>query len=73
MRDFAAYAMRLPILLQIAAVLPSAGTAESATPAMAVIGIWQATRNFGPALRGRVTLTRSEGERRGEIAGQRTP
>ena len=44
MSDFAAYAMKLPILLLIAAVLPSAGTPESATPAMDVIGIWQATR-----------------------------
>jgi hypothetical protein len=65
--------MRLAVFLLIAAVPQSAKTTESATPAKGLIGTWQATRNFGPLLRGLLTLTRSEGHGLAEIAGQRIP
>src|ERR1700679_1127324 len=45
----------------------------SAAPAKDLSGIWEATRNFGPALRGPLTITDDEGEGMAEIAGQRTP
>jgi len=65
--------MRLAVFLLIAAVPQSAKTTESAPPAKGLIGTWQATRNFGPVLRGLLTLTRSEGHGLAEIAGQRIP
>jgi CubicO group peptidase (beta-lactamase class C family) len=71
MRDLAGYATKLPIFLLTAAVLQCAGTAESAAPAKDVIGIWEAARNFGPALRGPLTLSRRQGGWLVEIAGQR--
>jgi CubicO group peptidase (beta-lactamase class C family) len=47
-------------------------TAGSTPPANDVIGIWGATRNFGPVLRGPLTISHSEKEWLAEIAGQRT-
>ncbi|HXM64638.1 MAG TPA: serine hydrolase [Terriglobales bacterium] len=70
MRNFAGIATKLPLFLLTVAALQCAGVAHSA-PAKEVIGIWQATRNFGPVLRGPLTITRSENEWLAEIAGQR--
>jgi CubicO group peptidase (beta-lactamase class C family) len=61
-------AMQPLILPLLAFLLLGTGTAQSAQDA---IGIWQATKNFGPALRGPLTLTRSGSEWQAEIAGQR--
>jgi hypothetical protein len=71
MSNFAGCAMTLPLFLLITAVLRCSGTAQSAAPAKDLIGIWEATRNFGPVLRGPLTLTRCEGVWLAEIAGQR--
>ena len=54
--------MKLPVYLLTAALLQCTGRAGSAAPAQDVIGIWEATRNFGPALRGPLTITREDGE-----------
>jgi CubicO group peptidase (beta-lactamase class C family) len=71
MSNFAGYARTLALFLLITAVLRCSGTAQSAAPAKDVVGTWEATRNFGPVLRGPLTLTRGEGVWLAEIAGQR--
>jgi CubicO group peptidase (beta-lactamase class C family) len=66
------------LVFLVAAVTVSFGhatgqTAESAASAKDVIGVWEATRNFGPVLRGLLTISRSEREWLAEIAGRQTP
>ncbi|HKD01903.1 MAG TPA: serine hydrolase [Terriglobales bacterium] len=58
--------LSLPLLL-----LPTLIAAESTVPANNLVGVWEATRHFGPALRGPLTLTRKDGRWIAEVAGQR--
>ena len=58
--------LSLPLLL-----LPTLTAAESTVPANNLVGVWEATRHFGPTLRGPLTLTRQDGRWIAEIAGQR--
>jgi len=71
MSNFAGYARTLPLFLLMTAALRYSGMAQSAAPVKDVAGIWEATRNFGPVLRGALTLTRTKGEWMAEIEGQR--
>jgi hypothetical protein len=48
------------------------GSAPSPAPTNNLVGIWEASRYFGPRLRGSLMLGRNRGQWIAEIAGQRT-
>ncbi len=60
----------LTLLLVSGALLGADGPVDPGSSAKELIGLWQAHRNFGPALRGTLTLTRQNGRWHAEIAGQ---
>ena len=65
---------RIPTIKQltILLILATSGSAQPANQAQGLIGVWEARRDFGPSLRGPLTITHSGGEWLAEIAGQRT-
>ncbi|MGA7295268.1 MAG: serine hydrolase [Terriglobales bacterium] len=58
----------LPLLL-ITAGLPCAGEAQFPSPVQDLIGLWEAKRNFGPDVRGTLTLTHSDAGWKADICG----
>jgi len=61
--------MRLTTLLLLL-LSTAAGGAPASSPS-SLAGVWEATRNFGPELKGTLTLARNQGFWTAEIAGQR--
>lgn len=65
--------MRHLVLPLLAVLLASAGAAQSSAARNEMVGVWEASRHFGPALRGPLTLTCKNQVCTAEIAGQRAP
>lgn len=63
------------ILFLFAALVrsPIGWAAETANPSLSLVGTWEATRHFGPELRGSLLITRGREAWVAEIAGLRAP
>jgi len=68
MRIFSTFA---PIVMLTALAAPALAGSTDSGNASALAGLWQAKKRFGPDIRGELTLIRTGGTWRAEIAGRR--